>query len=513
MAGAETKRGDTTPTLLPRCTIGRMSRTAMCATDESGESMFAINLAAILFELSAKSDMSSVSRDEMLERFESLRGNRRIPHGRERRSQQLTASEIAAALLGLAPPNPKWAGHSSIVLCNLRTVGGASASFYGASTLQEAIERILTDASARKTVVRLSVSGAESGTNSHGAATLAHEVDGTRHYVFYMPKEAVSQLQSGSEQRYDGDLRNAPLSRELTFNRWFFDRLAKAMELAKLHSVAPKGDGSEYETEEAREARYRKLGARPGSRFLNIGVDNQVTWPKEETVVRFDRYTFVLMPKTRDNVQSIHVDLTENKLTDRDAVTVINRFLSIMTWCDDQFAIAQDGWSGNPVPVAVPRRNLAFTTAHDWIFDRKIPPDENARRALAVYREGRNAQQNFMVSYAVLNFYKIIEIGQQNPRGDVKNWFRDNFEVLRQQASYREEFERFAKICGDELPHEYIYDACRIAVAHAGKDSQSDPDDAHELMRLHTAADVLRLFARHFIESEFHISDVMYSGD
>jgi hypothetical protein len=60
---------------------------------------------------------------------------------------------------------------------------------------------------------------------------------------------------------------------------------------------------------------------------------------------------------------------------------------------------------------------------NDWIFDRKIPTDESARRALALYREARNAQQNFMVSYAVLNFYKIVEIGQKG-RGDVKNWFR-----------------------------------------------------------------------------------------
>jgi hypothetical protein len=81
-----------------------------------------------------------------------------------------------------------------------------------------------------------------------------------------------------------------------------------------------------------------------------------------------------------------------------------------MTWCDDQFAVAQDGWSGNPVPVAVLRRNLAFTTAHDWIFDRKIPASEEVRRALALYREARNAQQNFMVSYAVLNFFKVIEV-------------------------------------------------------------------------------------------------------
>jgi hypothetical protein len=475
--------------------------------------MFAINLASLLFELSAGSDMGARTPAEMLERLESLRGYRRIPSGRERRVQQLTSTEIAAAILGLVPPNPKWAGHVSLVLSSLRPVGGAAASFKGAVTLQETIEKILTDATARKSVIRLMVSGAESGTNSSGMGTLTHESNGGRGHVFYVPNEAVSRLQPGAERDFDGDFRNSSLSREVSFNRQFFDRIARAMAMARLHPVPPQGDGSEYNAEEARETRYKRLGVRPGSRFLNIGVDNQVTWPKEERVVQFDRYTFVLMPKTLDNVQSIHVDLMANNLTDREALTVTNRFLSIMTWCDDQFAIVQGGWSGNPVPVAVRRRDLAFTTAHDWLFDRKILASENARRALAIYREGRNAQQNFMISYAVLNFYKIIEIGQENPRGDVKNWFRENFEIVRKQPIYRYEFEKFAAISGNEPPHEYIYTACRIAVAHGGKDSKSDPDDANELVRLHTAADVLRILARHFIETVFNISDVMYLGE
>jgi hypothetical protein len=473
--------------------------------------MIAMGLAATIFELSQGSDMSHVAPDDIRERFESLRGYGKLPRGRERRNQQLTDAEIAAALLGLVSPNPKWAGHTATVLCNLRTVGGASASFQGADTLQKVIERVLSDEPARKGLVTLTVSGAESGTNSHGSATLVHEVGGKRHCVFYVPAQAVSQLQPGMEERFDSHFRHSLLSRDLTFSRRFFERLAKAIESAKFSAATLESDGSEYETEEAREARHRRLGARPGSRFLNIGADNQVTWPQTETVTQFDRYTLVFMPKTREHSPSIHVDLTANGLTDREAMTVINRFLSIMTWCDDQFAITQTGWSGNPIPVAVRKRDLAFATAPEWIFDRKIPTDEKARRALAIYREARNAQQNFMVSYAVLNFFKVVELGHQS-KGDVKNWFRDNFENLRQQNAYHEEFERFAKICNGEKPHEYIWKACRVAVSHANKDSKSDPDDANELVRLHTAADMLRIFARHFITSEFGISEIKYSG-
>jgi len=108
----------------------------------------------------------------------------------------------------------------------------------------------------------------------------------------------------------------------------------------------------------------------------------------------------------------------------------------------------------------------------------------------------------------VLNFYKIIEIkhGGRNP---AKQWFRDRFGIISQNAFYRESFNRFSILCGREKPHEYIYNACRIAVAHAGKDSKSDPDDASELTRLHEVAEVLRIFARHFISAELGVPDEM----
>jgi hypothetical protein len=474
--------------------------------------MFAKNLEIALAYLCEKGDVSHSFPQEFTARFDSLRRYRKLPHGRERRDQLLTSSEIAAAVLSLAPANPKWAGHAAITLSNLRPVGGANASFFGTSTLQESIAYILTDATARNSVVRHSVSAGERSVNSNGYATLSYEIDGLRRRTFYGRAEAISLIQPGAERDFDRGEPYSPVSRETIFNRTFFKRLAQEMQRATAFPMPPAGDGSEYDAEEAQQERYKKLGVRPGSRFLNIGIDTQVTWPAKEILIKFDKYELVLMPKTQDCVQSIHIDLTNNHLTDPEALTVINRFLSIMTWCDDQFAIAQDGWSGNPVPVPVPKRDLAFTTASQWILDRQIPSSEEARRALALYREGRNAEQNFMVSYAVLNFFKIIEI-KNHSRGDVKNWFRDNFAILRREALYADAFSRFAEICADEQPHEYLYTACRVAVSHAGKDSKSDPDDANEVTRLHKAAEVLRILARHFILTDLGVSRVLYSAD
>jgi hypothetical protein len=59
-------------------------------------------------------------------------------------------------------------------------------------------------------------------------------------------------------------------------------------------------------------------------------ADNHVTWPREPTLVKFHGHHFVLMPRTKDNVQSLHMDLVGNRLDDRGATTVMRRFLSLM---------------------------------------------------------------------------------------------------------------------------------------------------------------------------------------
>ena len=474
--------------------------------------MFAKNLEILLSNLCAKRDVSPAHDDEFAKRFNALRRFRRLPRGRHNRAKRLSNSEIASAILGLSASEPGWAGHAALILSNLRPVGGGSASFFATETLQSSIERILNGGPALESIVRLSISASEGGVNSHGYASLVYELNDVRRRTFFVPKEAVSLLRNGAEQNIDSECTYSPVSKETVFSSAFFKRLVREIERSKSFSHEPAGDGSEYDAEEAEQERYKRLGVQPGSRFLNVGVDTQVGWPQSETVVNFDKYHLVLMPKTRANSQSIHIDLTGNGLTLDEAGTVINRFLSVMTWCDDQFAIAQDGWSGNPVPVAVPKRDLAFTTTTHWVFDRRIASSTEVLRALALYREGRNAEQNFMVSYAVLNYFKIIEIKNKS-RGDAKNWFRDNFHILQQTSNNDELVNYFLTIIGNKKPHEYIYESCRTAVAHANEKSNSDPDDEIEIMRLHSAAEVIRILARHFIITEFRISEVLYSGD
>jgi hypothetical protein len=341
---------------------------------------------------------------------------------------------------------------------------------------------------------------------------LTYEGDGARKQAFFMPRMAVSLMREGAESSFDFERQLfSPASREMSFGRPFFVHVASAMEIAASHPGEPASDGSEYEEEETKQALWKKLGVTPHSRFLNMAADNHVTWPREPTLVRFDGYHFVLMPRTSDNVQSVHVDLMGNRLDDSSATTVIRRFLSVIAWCDDNFAMLGFGWSGNPVPVPVAKPELAFRTTPHYIFDRKMPSTPEARRALALYREALNAEHNALISYAVLNYYKIIELTQRD-RGATKNWFRDNFDYARNFERLKRSLNAFDKLRGTTEPHEYIYNSCRIAVAHAGKDSKSDPDDASELRRLHVAADIMQVLARHCIEAELKISNCRFDG-
>jgi hypothetical protein len=473
--------------------------------------LFAKNLERVLHDYLLTSDVSSDDRNDIATRFESLRGYGRLPRGRENRTQHLTPQEIASSILGLVPVRPRWAGHGAVVLSGLRPVGGVRVSFMSAPNLIAAIERLVDTEETWKSLVSLAISPAEFGINSHGRADLTFESADISRTVVFIPGTAASLLQPGKDQTTNLDHFAARTSRLLVFKRDFFRRLFRAIELSKRFSREPEGDGSEYDAEEAAQARYRALGVTHHSNFLNLGVDAQVDWPDREVLVHFDGYRLVLMPRTKDNAQSIHVDLDGNQLTIDQAKTLVNRFLSVLSWSDDQFSIVQPGWAGNPVPVPVPKRNLAFATANGWPTRWTCPASEEVRIAFALYREGRNAEEAALISYAVLSYFKIIEI--RNPKGpDVRNWISANFEAIRQLDESDYVMSRFLASCGGETPADYINKACRVAVAHASIKHRSDADDADEISRLYSASQILRLLARRFISEELGMKDDLYTA-
>lgn len=200
--------------------------------------MFAKDLEYLLAECCRESDVSPVDAADIAARFHSLRGYGSLPRGRENRARRLSTAEIAAAIFGLVPVNPKRAGH------DLRPVGGAGASFHGAASLTAAVENLLTDRSAREGFLALTLSVAERFTNSSGSATLAYQEGEIRRRVPFVSKMAVSLLQPGAERSFEIDGLYAPVSRSVVFDRAFFD----LVDTAVARSVAfpgPPEDGDE----------------------------------------------------------------------------------------------------------------------------------------------------------------------------------------------------------------------------------------------------------------------------
>jgi hypothetical protein len=267
-----------------------------------------------------------------------------------------------------------------------------------------------------------------------------------------------------------------------------------------------KTDWREYETEEEKTVFHKRLGARNSSHFLNLRVDAQVAWPKEPTRIEFGGHNLVLFPKTKDHSHSISIDLKHERISAEAARTLISRMLSVMSWCDDQPASLHEGWSGNPVPVPISRRDLAFVTMNEWHFYRTPPSDENLMRCLAYYRDGLNADSAGLGSHAVLSFFRVFET-RYDKKKKVIDWVNAVFFDVEKscRASALVEFEA-DRLSASVDAGTYIYENCRVATAHAARDRPSDPDGAEELRRLLNASEVIRRLARCFIEQEFNFS-------
>lgn len=470
--------------------------------------MFAKQLESFLAEEISKTGLSARAFDDVPKRFEALRGCALLPRGAGKNSKSLALHEIVAAVLSIATVQPGFAGFGALALTKLLPVGGIDASFEKCRTFGAVIEAILDSTTAREKLVEVRLSESEIYTSSHCRASVTYISEGMKKTTYYVSVDAVSLTQPGAEEKHDPTSLTSTVTIETVLYRSFFNRLIREI---KRKLPPPSPDPKEEDEETRKEDRARRLGLRPSSRFLNMGVDNQVTWPAEETVVEFDGYRLILLPKTKDDTTSLHIDLHGQRISDEDAATLFNRFLSVLAWCDDNYAVLQEGWSGNPVPVPVRKRDLGFITSYNWNFHRNSPKEPEARKAIAIYRDGRNAEQNYSVSYAVLCYYKLIELKHKGS-SQARTWFRNNYPSLKVNTAIADDIAAFELARGTQQPHDYLYGACRSAVAHANKPYSSDPDDVRELRRLHVAASILRPLARLFIEKELGVSDCPDDG-
>ncbi len=462
--------------------------------------MYAKNLSLLLHRWLSE----TISFDDTLERFEKLRSYDQLPRGRDKAGQRLTNEEIACAVLGFAPTLAGCAGHVALIMGNLQPVGGVEASFQKAASLKEAIAALLNDDDFCNAIISVTLSIARIPGNDEYQANFLFEENGHRKRACYVSRYATSLSVAGAEKTYDFERPISTNTRQLVLSRKFFRELKRSVDLARHWDRPLETDWREYETEEERDAFHKRLGARNHSRFLNLGVDTNVTWPKDPTRIEFGGRHFVLFPKTKKNSHSISIDLQGERITAEEARTLLNRFLSVLAWCDDQHAILRDGWSGNPVPVAVPRRDLASMTMSTWMFYRSMPEDKALLNCLSYYKEGLNAAEAGIASQEALSFFKAFEMKRDGRK--VKAWIKSVFDEACSDVR-PDILKQFHQDRMGKAVESYIFENYRVASAHASKRFPSDADMWSETCRLSVGAEVMRALARYHIRTTFQFSD------
>ncbi len=240
--------------------------------------------------------------------------------------------------------------------------------------------------------------------------------------------------------------------------------------------------------------------------WLHVGVKGSAIWPTEETTVEFGGHKLVLKPATRETEQSIHINL--QGISNVDALTLINRFLSVLSWCDDQPMENRYGWSGNPVPVAVPRESRVVGSSIVFPFYRRLEPDAKARLALALFREARMVNST---PFGFLSYFKILNIfwkdGWATINGQRQNPMIEGIRATLPKLKDALAVSRLHTLDTTEpdVP-KYLYESGRCAIAHAYADPIVDPDDVSDLRRLSEDLYIVKEIAEHLMEAELKLS-------
>ncbi|MGD9788700.1 MAG: hypothetical protein AB7U30_12210, partial [Sulfuricellaceae bacterium] len=75
---------------------------------------------------------------------------------------------------------------------------------------------------------------------------------------------------------------------------------------------------------------------------MNLGVSGQCGWPDRQLEVIFGGQNFVLMPQTKENSASIHLETKSNDQLHE--LTAVNRFLSVVSWADSVRQAGVNPW-------------------------------------------------------------------------------------------------------------------------------------------------------------------------
>ncbi len=241
------------------------------------------------------------------------------------------------------------------------------------------------------------------------------------------------------------------------------------------------------------------------NRWLSFIVHGSGVWPKKEQEFIFRGKKLFLRPCTRDTEQSIHILL--DGISHVQGHTLINRFLSILSWCDDEGLKIDVGVSGSPEPTPIPRdnsRSIGSSIAFPSYFKNE---GENPRTelALALYREALTAES---VPLSFLSYFKILNIFwkekyQKNGKNEIIEGIRESIQLVSDERAKS----RIQTLDSENVDvPTYLYKQGRCAIAHAYSKPIVDPDDISDSHRLSEDIWIIKAIADYLMENELKIS-------
>ncbi|MDD4980134.1 MAG: hypothetical protein PHC54_02520 [Candidatus Omnitrophica bacterium] len=245
--------------------------------------------------------------------------------------------------------------------------------------------------------------------------------------------------------------------------------------------------------------------------WLNLGITGGCCWPTEDKKILFGGHEFLLKPATRETEQSIHINISKEKMSRIDAMTLVNRFLSIISWCDGGnggMDIIYDIGVSNVAPIAIPMRRRMLGSSIDFPFYRDIEKNHKASLALALYREGLvtdSVPLSFLSFFKIINIFyndKTTRVNKQKPQNELIASLGSLLQHIKCDLATKR-IDELKKSVND-IP-KYLYER-RCAIAHAFVDPTIDPDNVAESRDLSQDTWIIRAIADYLIEKKLNVS-------
>lgn len=250
----------------------------------------------------------------------------------------------------------------------------------------------------------------------------------------------------------------------------------------------------------------RKLANRRG--WITAGVASSVPWPSFDVCVQYagDEY-FLRGSERADQPSPPGITIASDDSNSDDAIAKIYRFTSILSWFLGGYVdVSGHTWSTHPVLYGNPRlvySSLGIGGAKSFSCNyMPIIQDENVRKALAFWREGKRLE-SVHPSYAFLSFHKVVESQFSDGRKKGK-WITASLDRLKGGAAERVRSLRSGGV--DVGIH--LFESGRCAVAHASLEGEIvDPDLPGDKRRLAADLVVMKELARLYISEELRVPD------